>query len=393
MRRTVKDLLIEIKDTTELMVDLAYSAILYNNEDIAEEVLKLESRVLELLSQIRTVSVLAARRVEEAEMVSSILQIANAGEKISNAAGDISSLVLRGFKLSDEIVNLILYYSEETVVKLEVPENSEVVNKTLGELRLHTQTGMRVIAIRRGFSWIFNPNRDTKILKGDLLFARGDPSAVPRFYKFITGKEIQAQKLPKEIEIEELDRAVDLLIEMKNLSELAVDLSYSALIYGNEDIAYEVAHLEERIDNMKFEIEKLILESSRYFSGENLKPLMAIIEIAYCSEQIADAARDIANVLLKKMEIPPIFRDAMRETDEIITIVEVSDKSNINGKTLGEAKVETNTGMHVIAIKRGQSWITKPTANAKIYSGDLLIAKGTREGEKALVNLCSSARL
>ena len=107
MRRTVKDLLVEIKDTTELMVDLAYSAILYDNEDIAEEVLELEGRVLDLLRQIRTVSVLAARRIEEAEMVSSILQIANAGQKISNAAGDISTLVLRGFKLSREIVRLL----------------------------------------------------------------------------------------------------------------------------------------------------------------------------------------------------------------------------------------------------------------------------------------------
>ena len=64
---------------------------------------------------------------------------------------------------------------------------------------------------------------------------------------------------------------MDTLVEVKNLSELAVDLAYSSLIYGNEDIALEVVYLEERIDNMKFEIEKLILESSKHFSGEELK--------------------------------------------------------------------------------------------------------------------------
>jgi uncharacterized protein with PhoU and TrkA domain len=390
MRRTVKDLLVEIKDTTELMVDLAYSAILYDNEDIAEEVLELESRVLELLRQIRVVSVLAARRVEEAEMVSSILQIANAGQKISSAAGDISSLVLRNFNLSKDIVRLILYHSEETVVSVKVPEDSEIADKTLGESRLHTRTGMRVIAIKRDFSWIFNPDRDTRIHKGDLIFARGDPTAIPKFYEVVLGEAIRIPESPPDIEIEELDRAVDTLIEIKNLSELSVDLSYSSLIYGNEDIALEVIYLEGIIDNMKFEIERLILESSKYFDGEDLKPLMAILEIAYCSELIADAARDIAEVLLKKMEIPPIFRDAMRETDEVITIVNVGESSPLSGKTLGEARVESNTGMHVVAIKRGNSWITKPTAGTKIFKGDMLIAKGTREGEEALMSLCST---
>ncbi len=390
MRRTVKDLLVDIKDTTELMVDLAYSAILYDNEDIAEEVLDLEQRVLELVKQIRVVSVLAARRVEEAEKVSSILQIANAGQKIGNAAADISSLVLRGFKLSKEIVALILYHSEETVVKVEVPDDSEIAGKTLGEIRLHTRTGMRVIAIKREFSWIFNPDKDTKVLRGDILFARGDPSAVPKFFEVVTGKKISEPGKPEEIEIEALDKAVDMLVDMKDLSELAVDLAYSSLIYGNEEIALEVVYLEERIDNMKFEIEKLILESSKYFTSENLKPLMAILEIAYCSEQIADAARGISGVLLDKMEIHPIFKEAMRETDEILTIVSVSENSPLNGKTLGEAKVETNTGMHVVAIKRGNEWITKPTASTRIYSGDLLIAKGTREGETELIKLCTT---
>ncbi len=387
MPRTVKDLLTEIKDTTELMVDLAYSAILYDNEDIAEEVIELEERVMQLLKQIRIVSILAARRVEEAEKVSSILQIANAGQKISSAAGDISALVLRGYKLSPEIVNLILYHSEETVVKVAVPEDSEIAGKTLGDVHLHTRTGMRVIAIKRGFNWIFNPNRDTKVLKGDLLFARGDPSSIPKFFEVVTGKSVESIKKPEEIELEELDAAVDTLIEMKNLSELAVDLAYSSLLYSNEDIALEVAYLEESIDNMKFEVERLILEAAKTFG--DLKPLIAIIEIAQCSEQIADAAREIANVLLDRMDVPTIFREAMRETDEILVMITVRDDSPINGKTLGEARVETNTGMHVVAIKRGNEWVTKPTATTKILAGDVLIAKGTREGEKELMKLCS----
>ena len=391
MRRTVKDLLVEIKDTSELMIDLAYSAILYNNEDIAEEVIDLENRVFDLLKQIRIVSILAARRVDEAESVSSILQIANAAQKMGNAAGDIATLVLKGFKLPKDMVRLILRQSEETIAKARVSENSEIADKTLKETKLHTRTGMRVIAIKRGFEWIFNPDRDVKILKGDILFAIGDISSLPKFYEIVTGEKFVVEEGELELDFEDLDKAVDTLIEMKNLSELAVDLGYSSLLYNNEDIAQESVYLEEKIDNMKFDLLHWTLNSSKHFSSyESLKPLIAIMEIAYSSEYIADSAREIAEIILKKMDIHPIFIEAMRETDEIITIVEVSEQSNLDGKTLGEAKVESNTGMHVVAIKRGNKWITKPTASTKIFSGDLLIAKGSREGEKLLKELCSA---
>ena len=386
MRRTVKDLLIEIKDTSELIVDLAHSALLFDNEDIAEEVLELEDKILNLLRQIRIVSILAARRVDEAESVSSILQIADAAHRIGNAAGDIATLVLRGFKLPKEFVNLILYYSEETAVKAVVSEDSEIANKTLGEVRLHTRTGMRVIAIKRGFEWIFNPNRDTKILIGDVLFARGDITGIPKFFEIVTGESKEVGEEQIEIEIEDLDNAVDTVIEMKNLSELAVDLSYSSVLYYNEDIAQEVAYLEERIDNMKFDLQHWVLRSSRYF--EKTKPLVALLDLANSSEQIADSAKEIAQIVLQKLEIHPIFKEAMRETDEVITMVEVGERSKLDGKTLGEAKVETTTGMHVIAVRRGNRWIVNPKASTKIHAGDLLIAKGTRESETLLKKLC-----
>ena len=42
---SIKNLLIEMKNMSELMVDLAYSAVLFNSVDAAEEVLTLENRV------------------------------------------------------------------------------------------------------------------------------------------------------------------------------------------------------------------------------------------------------------------------------------------------------------------------------------------------------------
>ena len=387
MPKTVKDLLIEIRNATELIIDLAYSSILYDAEDIAEEVIELEEKFYELLNEIRTLATLSARRLEDAKRMVAIMQIASASQKISSAAGDKSTLVLRNYKLGKDIVKLILSRSEETIVRISVPENSQVAGKTLGELRFQKVTGMRVIAIKRDLEWIFEVNRDTRIMKGDILFVRGDPNMVPKVYELVLGERKELETVC-ELEIPELDNAVDALIEMKNLSELAVDLAYSSLIYENDDVALEVVYLENLLDNLKFEVEKNILLASRRF--EDPFVLIPILELAHSAEQIADGAREIAEVLLKKMELPAVFREAMRKTDEVLTMVTVCENSNLQGKTLGEARVETNTGMHVVAIKRRGEWITRPTASTRIFAGDILIAKGPKDGESELINLCSA---
>lgn len=388
--RTVKDVLVDLKNTTELIVDLAYSALLFDMEDIAEEVLELEDKILDLLQELRFLAIVSTRSRDVAKALSPILQIGSASQRIGNAAGDIATLVLRGFKLPKNIINAIVTQLEETVVKVVVSRDGELANKTLGDVKLHTKTGMRVIAIKRGFEWIFNPNRDTKVLVGDILFARGDVSGVPKLFEMATGKQVTLESREVDVEIEDLDRAVDILVDMKNLSELAVDLGYSSILYYNEDIAQEVVYLEERIDNMRFDLVYWVLRSSKHFKEDEMKHLIALLDLAYCSEQIADSAREIAEIVLEKMEIHPVFLSAMKEADEVIALVEVKEGSKLHGKTLGEAKVETNTGMHVVAIKRGKKWITKPSAGTKVFAGDILIAKGTRESEKLLRKICSS---
>lgn len=117
------------------------------------------------------------------------MQIASASQKMCGAAGDKSTLVLRNYKLSKDIVKLILSHSEETILKVTVPEISQIAGKTLGELRFQKVTGMRVIAIKRDLEWIFDVNRDTRIMKGDTLFVRGDPNMVPKVYEFVLGEK------------------------------------------------------------------------------------------------------------------------------------------------------------------------------------------------------------
>ena len=70
--RTLKAMLSEAKDTSELMVDLAYAALFFGDAQMADEVHELEERLSDLAHAMREVCVLAARSPRDAEEMSSV---------------------------------------------------------------------------------------------------------------------------------------------------------------------------------------------------------------------------------------------------------------------------------------------------------------------------------
>lgn len=175
--KNVKDILVEMKDTSELMVDLAYSALFTNSKEIAEEVAHLEERMDELQYEIESLLLLSGRDAEDAADLSGILHVAISAENISDAAEDIADVVKRGIG-DHPIYRAILGETEEQVVRLNVKENSDLVGKTLGELQVSKEIGCYIRTIRRKGRWIFHPGKNTKLLEGDILIAIGSKSSI-----------------------------------------------------------------------------------------------------------------------------------------------------------------------------------------------------------------------
>jgi len=88
--RNLKTMLSEAKDTSELMIDLAYASLYFEDPDMAEEVNELEEHLSELVHEMRAVSILAARSPRDADAMASVLQVENAIERLGNAAVDIA---------------------------------------------------------------------------------------------------------------------------------------------------------------------------------------------------------------------------------------------------------------------------------------------------------------
>jgi len=183
----VKELLTEMKDVSELIADLAYSAVIFDSKEIAEKVEELESRMDKLLYQIRLTAMLATRTVEDAKQFSGLLQVASAAENISNAAGDIIKLL--DTKIENRpFLSSLLQKADEKIRIIHVPEKSPMSDKTILELNVEAETGVRIIAIKKGEKWTYAPSDSTILSGGDTLIVRGVDDGYIRLKGFAEGK-------------------------------------------------------------------------------------------------------------------------------------------------------------------------------------------------------------
>jgi uncharacterized protein with PhoU and TrkA domain len=184
---SVREALTEMKDVSEIMIDLAYSAALFNSDELAEEVMELEKRVDYLDYIINMNTMLAARDAEDAQNLTAVTTVAAATNKISDAAADIAAIVLKDIRIHP-IVRKAFQQVEERLARAIVKPESILVNKKLGDLELAAKIGVDVIAIRRNREWTIDPEDREKIQEGDVLIARGTPHGIDDLKSIALGK-------------------------------------------------------------------------------------------------------------------------------------------------------------------------------------------------------------
>ena len=372
---SVKDVLIEMKDTAALLIDLSYSAVLHQSQELAAEVLRLEQRMdlLELRAQMSLL--MAARNPSDAEQLAPVLGIVTATDQISDAAGDIAKIVLEEIGLP-EAMRSALPEAVETLLRGVVDPASGYAGRTLGEIDLESQTGVRLIALRRGDDWLVNPGRETTIETDDIALLRGPESEIGPVYEQLTGAAYDP--VPVEpTEMADLERAVDAIVQMKNLSELAVDLAYSSVLFDDAELAEEVSNLEIEVDNLESRFEAWVLQAAA--DAADPVRLRGLIHLGTSTEVISDAALDISEGVLRDIEVHPVVQLAVQESDEILTRAEVVAGSALDGTAITGGVADADVTMSVIAIRRpDEGWLLVGDADAEIRGGDIVIGKGTR---------------
>lgn len=183
------------------------------------------------------------------------------------------------------------------------------------------------------------------------------------------------------------EEIVERFVELKDTSELMIDLAYSSLLLNSRELAEEVQRLEEYVDKSHTEFELLVLKSD--FKDDEARGFLGLIRLGVATEKIADAAAQISEVVLRGIEPHPVLKLTIEEAEETVAYAPVGEGSRFVGKTLGEARIPEATGMSILAVKRGDKCI-RPKPDSRIEAGDVLIASGYAGGVKELKKLAAS---
>src|SRR5512135_2567399 len=125
----------------------------------------------------------------------------------------------------------------------------------------------------------------------------------------------------------------ELLLEMKNLSELMIDLAYSAALFNDKDLAEDIIDLEARVDTLAYLMDMEIMVAARH--AKDAEALIGVSIVAAATDKISDAAADIAGVVTHDIGVHPIVSRIFEKVEKHISQATVKDGSIVVGKQIG----------------------------------------------------------
>lgn len=143
-----------------------------------------------------------------------------------------------------------------------------------------------------------------------------------------------------------------------------------------------MVELEEKTDHLYDSIMNKALEKA--VRSEGSKRGLVYVKMADSIERIADAALDIADVVLRDIELHPVMKRSLKESDAVMLKKRVHPNSKLADADLGRSKLASETGMWVIAVKRKGGWIYGPDEDTIIDEGDVIFTRGPEDSEQAL---------
>jgi len=245
---------------------------------------------------------------------------------------------------------------------------------------------MRIVALRRGRDWIFDPDGDDVLMPEDIVIVRGAREGIPELRVLAGAPEFVPEEGPEDPAITDLDRAVDVLVEMKNVSEAAVGLAYSALLLNDQGLAAEVVHLEDRLDEMRDQLELWVLRAS----ADTVDPssLRGLLHLGAAAEEIGDAAQQLVWLVERDEEMHPVLAVALGETDDVVVQYPIATGSALDGAIVTGTRVGEDTGFHLLAVRRGGRNPARPRGRVRLQADDEILATGPWEGRAELAAQC-----
>jgi uncharacterized protein with PhoU and TrkA domain len=190
--KPLKDMLIRLRDLSDLMIELGYAAILQHDAELALEVEAIKQEIRELTYEMKISAIYAAKGLskEEIPQIASLLQIGVAAKEISDGMDDMVEIVSRGVHPIVEAA-----YRRDTIIKKMIVEKGcKIEGKSLEKTKIPEETGFMIRAIRRGGDWIFEPAAKTVLKTDDVIFLKGKDVAIRKMVEYAKAKEEEKEE-------------------------------------------------------------------------------------------------------------------------------------------------------------------------------------------------------
>jgi uncharacterized protein with PhoU and TrkA domain len=191
-------------------------------------------------------------------------------------------------------------------------------------------------------------------------------------------KKLTAHKLYKTVLFKDTGEVMldEYLIKLKDLSELMMEMSYSAVFLHDKDLAKQVHALYQEFKRDYESAYKKTESLSQHDKSYVQRLLVYMKELATNAVFIAD---------LSEMEkIPTIVKRAFAKTDTRVIHDIIHYSSFFAGKKIGDLNIRTHTKAKIIAVQRNNQWIFTMDKHFQFKAKDYVVAVGSEKSEKLL---------
>ena len=181
----LKKTYIKVTDISETMIELALTALFFNNFEVAEDVLEMEELMDGLNIACEKDLLDLAQVMESPRDLTGIMRIVFSCELIADAAANIAENITKGFK-PHRILQKAIEETSEILVRVILSKDSHFKDKTYSESQdSRYKRGFHIIALKRKNKWRYRFKPEFTFREGDLLIGLGPKETVEEWVRCV----------------------------------------------------------------------------------------------------------------------------------------------------------------------------------------------------------------
>jgi uncharacterized protein with PhoU and TrkA domain len=199
-RKNLKEILVLLRDFSQLMIQLGYAAIMDESIELAKEALRVKSYIRDLDYELRKEALMVARLSKfsrgDIPQIANILQIGVAIKEMSDGVDDLIDIAIRDVGVHP-VIQMAYTRKEIRTMRFEVGADSKLDGDKLEALDLDPESGCRTIAVRRKSEWFLDPKLNMKIKEGDVLIIEGRNESINKVRDCVEAKKKETRNQTK----------------------------------------------------------------------------------------------------------------------------------------------------------------------------------------------------